>query len=50
MIPEELDVGTVQEDPVKLRGLKRLLLTEVANAMPVIFSSAYARIWYATLE
>jgi len=40
MIPEEFDVGTVQEDAVKLRGVIRLSFTEVASATPVIFSNA----------
>jgi hypothetical protein len=40
IIPEELDVGTVQDDPVSLRGLKRPSFTEVAKATPVIFSNA----------
>jgi hypothetical protein len=43
-IPEELDVGTVQEDPVNLRGLMKPSFTEVANSTPVIFSSAYESI------
>lgn len=40
MILEELDVGTVQDDPVSLRGLKKPPCTEVAKATPVIFSNA----------
>jgi hypothetical protein len=40
MVPEELDVGTVQDDPANLRGLKRPSFTEVAKATPVILSNA----------
>jgi len=37
--------GNVQEEAVRLSGLKRLSSTIVGNAVPVMFSNAYARIW-----
>jgi hypothetical protein len=40
IIPDELEVGTVQEDPVKLRRAISLSFTEVVSATPVRFCEA----------